>query len=180
MGPRGSIVQIASYATQADFHYGSSHFARNYAYQAFTSFVPAMNEVEDFADVVAGLHASGTLPASSATMMFNGVLGGRASVPSDNAVGDVLRLAAGFEAFVGCATNDCLSPKEDPYMNLDAYDLANFKVIQAIIDEVRPFVRGKYVNEWISKGGLGFPSSSNFWDDRSYNRLLQIKQGVDP
>merc|ERR1712137_456350 len=178
-GP-GSFLQLTGNFTNFyDFHMYTADTV-NFEYQdSFTSFVPAESELGDVADVLAKMMADGEIDHVS----FNAVLGGKAMDPHHNAVGDVLRKATGFEMTVnGCQTEACQASRAEllEVFELAEADLLEFETLQASVDKLDPVVRGRYVNEWISKAGYAFPSPNNFWDPQTYSQLLEIKQSVDP
>lgn len=175
MGPGSSVTVFQKFASQVDFHVETAD-ANNYLYNTFTSFVPSEAEMGDLPEVVAGLNADGV----SATIGFIGMLGGRAMRLGGNAVGDVLRRAVGPEVTMAATMAANLPSTGLILDSLDDLDLLHFELLQKVVNKVQPVVRGKYVNEWVSKDGLARPTVDNFWDSDTYAELLRLKQKTDP
>jgi len=172
IGSDSGIVVEAVYETQSDMHIAQAD-GGNYLPQTFTSYLPAASELGAFVDVVVDSYVDGSLPLS-AIGLINGMMGGQTKKHRNNAVGGVLR-SCFFE--VGLAGTPTIP---DPSNNWDAYELSALEAIQAAADNIDPVVQGKYINEWVSHGGLVYPRPGNFWDADVYARLLNVKQKVDP
>merc|ERR1712137_914875 len=95
----------------------------NYLYQVFTSYVPAADEMDNAADVLADLFAEGEITAIG----YNGVLGGDAMKSRDNAVGSVLRRAVSKELTIGgCQSAICQAAAAKAGLLLDELDYLGF------------------------------------------------------
>jgi hypothetical protein len=176
MGPRSVLIKIATYKTQAALHVAQADQV-NYVYQVFSSYVPAAEEMDKVADVLADLFAEGELTG----IAYNGVLGGEAMKPRNNAVGSVLRRAVSKELTIGgCQSASCQAALAKAGQIYDDVDYLQFESLDRTMQRLQPAVRGKYINEWVSKAGFAFPTVNNFWDDDMYQRLLKIKASVDP
>lgn len=179
MGLGSSFQKLLTLPNQSMVHMVEAD-AVNYEYQyAFTSFVPADAELGDVADVLVKAFTDGEI----SDVAFNYVLGGKIRDLDGNAIGDVVREAAGFEMTVdGCQMEACQTRRAAllEIGEMDEVDLISFETLQATADKLGAVARGKYINEWNSKAGYVFPSPSNFWDSQTYTKLLGIKQAVDP